>query len=85
MAWGQTLYNITSGRPAAVAEAGVSVRENDYLENIAQIQRVWDRELQTLRDELTGKAKSIEEMSIVATGRNIEVTKYVILWAASLG
>jgi D-glycero-alpha-D-manno-heptose-7-phosphate kinase len=84
VAWGQTLYNITSGRPAAVAEAGVSVRENDYLENIAQIQRVWDRELHTLRDELTGKARSIEEMSIVATGRNIEVTKYVILWAASL-
>ncbi|HKR65313.1 MAG TPA: hypothetical protein VJZ00_16390 [Thermoanaerobaculia bacterium] len=85
VAWGQTLYNITSGRPAAVAESGVSsVRETDYLEHIAQIQRAWDRELQTLREELTGKAKAIEEMSVVATGKNIEVTKYVILWAPSL-
>lgn len=84
VAWGQTLYNITSGRPAAVADADVSVREVDYLENIAQIQKAWDRELETLRDELTVKARSVEELSIVATGRNIEVTKYVILWAASL-
>lgn len=85
VAWGQTLYNITSGRPAAVAEAGVSTRENDYLENIAQIQKAWDRELETLREELIGNAKSIEEMTIIATGRNIEVTKYLILWAAELG
>lgn len=84
VAWGQALYNITSGRRAAVADASVSVRETDYLENIAQIQKAWDRELETLRDELTVKARSVEELSIVATGRNIEVTKYVILWAASL-
>jgi hypothetical protein len=85
VAWGQTLYNITSGRPAAVAETGVSMRETDYLENIAQIQRAWDRELETLREDLFAKARSIEEMSIIATGKNIEVTKYLILWAASLG
>lgn len=84
VAWGQTLYNITSGRPAAVADAPASVRETDYLEHIAQIQRAWDRELQTVREEMTAKAKAIEEMSIVPTGKNIEVTKYLILWAASL-
>lgn len=84
VAWGQALYNITSGRPAAVAEANVSVREVDYLENIAQIQKAWDRELQALRDELTAKARSVEEISIVPTPKNIEVTKYLILWAASL-
>jgi D-glycero-alpha-D-manno-heptose-7-phosphate kinase len=85
VAWGQTLYNITSGRGVAVAEPGVSsTRENDYLEHIAQIQRSWDRELQTLREELHAKAKSVEEMSIVATGKNIEVTRYLILWAPSL-
>src|SRR5439155_4873070 len=39
VAWGQTLYNITAGRPAAVAEAPQSAREGDYLEKIAQIQR----------------------------------------------
>jgi D-glycero-alpha-D-manno-heptose-7-phosphate kinase len=84
VAWGQTLYNITSGRPAAVAEAGVSVREGDYLENIAQIQKAWDRELQSFREELQSKARSIEEISIVPTQRNIEVTKYLILWAGNL-
>ncbi len=84
VAWGQALYNITSGRPAAVADAGVSVREVDYLENIAQIQKVWDRELQALREELHAKARSIEEISIVPTQKNIEVTKYLILWAGNL-
>lgn len=79
--WGQTLYNITSGRPAAVADSGVSVREFDYRENIAQIQRAWDRELESLRDDLTSKARSVEEISITPTEKNIEVTKYLILWA----
>ena len=84
VAWGQALYNITSGRPAAVADAGVSVRETDYLENIAQIQKVWDRELHTLREELQLKARSIEEISIVPSQKDIEVTKYLILWAGNL-
>ncbi|HVR41791.1 MAG TPA: hypothetical protein VMU84_22025 [Thermoanaerobaculia bacterium] len=82
--WGQTLYNITSGRPAAVAETSVSAREVDYLENIAQIQRAWDKELQSLREELEVKAREIEDVSIIPTPKNIEVTKYLILWAAGL-
>jgi hypothetical protein len=84
VAWGQALYNITSGRPAAVADATASVREGDYLENIAQIQKVWDRELQAFREDLQQKARSIEEISIVPTQKNIEVTKYLILWAGNL-
>ncbi|HYO77698.1 MAG TPA: hypothetical protein VE010_14655 [Thermoanaerobaculia bacterium] len=85
VAWGQTLYNITSGKPAAVTESGVSsIRETDYLDNIAQMQRSWDRELQARREDLTAQARAIEEISIVATSKNIEVTKYVILWAAAL-
>ena len=83
VAWGQALYNITSGRPTAVADTtSSSVREVDYLENIAQMQKVWDRELQALREELHTKARAIEEIAIVPTQKNIEVTKYLILWAA---
>jgi D-glycero-alpha-D-manno-heptose-7-phosphate kinase len=81
VAWGQTLYNITSGRPAAVAEATPSVREVDYLENIAQIQRAWEKELQTLRDDVNAKANEIEDITIAPTPKNIEVNKYVVLWA----
>ncbi len=58
VAWGQTLYNITAGR-SAVTEAPHSVRETDYMENIAQIQKAWDKELQALREELTSKARAI--------------------------
>ncbi|HYI12387.1 MAG TPA: hypothetical protein VEK57_25255 [Thermoanaerobaculia bacterium] len=85
LAWGQALYNITSGRRAAVADSTVSVRETDYLDNIAQIQKAWDRELETKREDLHAKARAIEEMTIVPTAKNIEVTKYLILWAAGLG
>ncbi|MDP9193289.1 MAG: hypothetical protein M3P06_16450 [Acidobacteriota bacterium] len=87
VAWGQTLYNITSGRRTTVAEpaeSNVSVRETDYLENIAQIQKSWDRELEALREDLVSKARSIQEINIIPTTKNIEVTKYVILWAAGI-
>lgn len=81
VAWGQTLYNITSGRPAsAVTDAPQSVRETDYLDHIAQIQKAWERELQTRRDELTVKAGEIEELMIEASARNIEISRYIILW-----
>jgi hypothetical protein len=82
VAWGQTLYNITSGKSSAVSDPPQSVREGDYLEKIAQIQRAWDKELETLRDELYMKAREIEEMSIAP--RSVEVTRYVILWASRL-
>jgi hypothetical protein len=84
VAWGQALYNITSGKPAAVADAPHSVREIDYLDNIALIQKAWDRELQSLREELTAKARAIEELNVAPAAKNIEVTKYLILWAARL-
>lgn len=79
VAWGQALYNITSGRPAAVAETN-SVREVDYLEKIAQIQRSWDKELQSLRDEMTRRAREIEELEIVPALRDIEVARCALLW-----
>jgi hypothetical protein len=84
VAWGQALYNITSGRPAAVSDGASTVREVDYLENIAQIQRAWDKELETRRDELMASARAIEEIEVAPTARNIEITKYLILWATSL-
>jgi hypothetical protein len=84
VSWGQTLYNITSGKPAAVAEAPQSVREGDYLEKIAQIQRAWDRELEGIREELMTKAGEIEQIIIVPSPKNIEIAKYLILWAATL-
>jgi D-glycero-alpha-D-manno-heptose-7-phosphate kinase len=85
VAWGQTIYNITSGKPAAVAEAvPSSAREVDYLEKIAQIQRAWDRELESIREDLMTKAAEIESITIVPSAKNIEIAKYLILWAASL-
>ncbi len=84
VAWGQALYNITSGRPAAVSDAASTVREVDYLENIAQIQRSWDKELETFRDELMQSARAIEEIEVAPAAKNIEITKYIILWSAAL-
>lgn len=83
VAWGQALYNITSGRPAAVAEAQ-TVRDVDYLEKIAEIQRAWEKELEALREELTTRAREIEGVEIIPTAKDIEVTRYVILWAPKL-
>ena len=84
VAWGQTLYNITSGKPAAVVDAPQSPLENDYLEKIAQIQRAWDRELLAIREELFAKAKEIEDITITPSPKNIEVTRFLIVWATKL-
>jgi D-glycero-alpha-D-manno-heptose-7-phosphate kinase len=84
VAWGQALYNITSGRKSKPSDAPHSIRENDYIENIAQIQRAWDRELDSLRDDLTSKARAIEESAVVPSEKSIEVTKYLILWSPTM-
>jgi D-glycero-alpha-D-manno-heptose-7-phosphate kinase len=84
VAWGQTIYNITSGKPAALVEAPHSLREDDYLTKIRQIQRAWEKELEVIRDEMQSKAREIEEIVITPTTKNIEITKYLILWAAGL-
>ena len=84
VAWGQTLYNITAGKPAAVTDPSHSVREDDYLSRIRQIQRSWEKELQVIREDLQSKAREIEEIVVTPTAKNIEITKYLILWAAGL-
>jgi D-glycero-alpha-D-manno-heptose-7-phosphate kinase len=84
VAWGQTLYNITTGRPGADPDPATSAREGDYRENIAQLRRAWDRELEAQREEIEAKARTIEELTIIPSAKNIEVTRYVILWAADL-
>ena len=84
VAWGQALYNITSGKPASVAEAPHSEREGDYLEKIAQIQKAWEKELQVLREDLLQKAREIEEITIVPSAKAIDISRYVIVWAPRL-
>jgi hypothetical protein len=84
VAWGQALYNITSGKPAGVAEEAQSPREVDYLQKIAIIQKAWDRELQAIREEVVSKANEVEEIIVVPAGKNIEITRYLILWGAGL-
>jgi D-glycero-alpha-D-manno-heptose-7-phosphate kinase len=84
LAWGQKLYNITSGKPAAVADEGQSPRQADYLEKIAMIQKAWDRELESIREDAESKANEIEEIVVAPAGKNIEITRYLILWGAGL-
>src|SRR3954465_3995476 len=84
VAWGQALYNITAGKPAAVAEASHSVREDDYLSRIRQIQRSWEKELQVIRIGLQSKAREIEERVGTPTSKKIEITADRRLWAFDL-
>ncbi|MGH7485470.1 MAG: hypothetical protein ACREMY_07680 [bacterium] len=84
VAWGQTIYNITSGKPAALDEEPHSLREDEYLAKIRQIQRAWDKELEVIRDDMQSKAREIEEIVVTPNAKNIEITKYLILWAAGL-
>ncbi len=81
IAWGQTLYNITSGRRAH-SDAPSSPREGDYFEGISALKKSWDRELEALRDSINDKARRIEEITLTPSRRNIEIRRYVIVWAA---
>ena len=78
------LSSESSDKPAAVAEASHSMREDDYLARIRQIQRSWEKDLQVIREDLQSKAREIEEIVVTPTAKNIEITKYLILWAAGL-
>ena len=80
ISWGQSLYNITSGRPATT-EAPNSINEADYIERISRIQKQWERELQILREDLDARARQIEEIALTPSVKNIEITKYLLLWA----
>jgi D-glycero-alpha-D-manno-heptose-7-phosphate kinase len=79
IAWGQTLYNITSGRPAT-SDAPRSRNEADYLEKITQLQKAWEREQEVLRDELNTRARSVEEVILSPELKGIETRRYVVLW-----
>jgi D-glycero-alpha-D-manno-heptose-7-phosphate kinase len=83
IAWGQTLFNITSGRPLPPDDPQ-SIDEADYLQRIARIQKMWEREREELREELNVRARSIEELTLTPAPRNVEMRKYVVIWAPSL-
>jgi D-glycero-alpha-D-manno-heptose-7-phosphate kinase len=84
IAWGQVLYNMTSGRGRST-QKGVphSVREEDYMQKIAELQRVWERELNAMRDDLERQASQIEPMSVDLEERNIEIQRAIMVWAPS--
>ena len=52
----------------------------DYLQRISALQKNWDRELEGMRDEITSKARQIEEVSLVPSRRNIDIRRYVVVW-----
>jgi D-glycero-alpha-D-manno-heptose-7-phosphate kinase len=79
IAWGQTLYNITSGR-RATSDAPRSRNEADYIEKITQLQKSWEREQEVLREELTSRARSIEEVILTPDHRGIDTRRYLVLW-----
>ena len=54
------------------------------MENISQIQRARERERNILRDDLYSKARSIEEATVAPSPKNIEIARYLILWATEL-
>lgn len=83
IAWGQTLYNITSGRHAPPSGNNLSPNEADYVEKISQLQKHWDREREVLRDELTQRARSLEEIHLTPSTRGVETRRYMIVWIPS--
>lgn len=79
IAWGQTLYNITSGRPARTTSPRTA-DEADYVDKITLLEKTWKRELEVLRDELTSRARNVEEVVLAPTPRGIETRRYLIVW-----
>lgn len=83
ISWGQALHRITTGRPAS-SEAPQSVDAADYAEKIARLQQQWDRELEGFREEQEIRARTIEEITLTPARRNIELVRYLVLWAKRL-
>ena len=65
VAWGQTLYNITSGKPAAVAEAlALGARRRLPRQDRARSSAPGTKSSQVIREELQSKAREIEEIVV---------------------
>lgn len=83
IAWGQALYNITSGRQIVPEGHPESVNQADYMERISLLQKQWEKEKEQKREELDKHARSIEEVNLTATEKNVEIVRYLILWTRS--
>ena len=80
IAWGQALYNITSGKQATPESEPKTRNEADYIDRISQLQKQWEREREQKREELDASARSIQEVVLTPNARNIEIVRYLILW-----
>ncbi|HVT44216.1 MAG TPA: hypothetical protein VMT00_07490 [Thermoanaerobaculia bacterium] len=81
IAWGQMIYNITTGKSGRTIEPQ-SLREIDYLHRIGEMQRQWEREREALLDTLTESARAIEEIAIEPEPRTIAIQRLRILWGS---
>lgn len=81
ISWGQALYKITTGRPAA-SDDPQSVDEADVAQKIAQLQRQWERETEQLRQEQEERARAIEELPLLPSRRNLDLLRLAVVWAS---
>lgn len=81
IAWGQALYNITSGKQVSSVGSSQSRSQADTMEAIAQLQRQWEREREQKQEELESRARAIEEVVLAPNPRHIEIVRYIIVWA----
>jgi D-glycero-alpha-D-manno-heptose-7-phosphate kinase len=80
ISWDQALYNITTGKP--LDDNASSPREEEYMQRIAALQKSWERETEAINEQVSERASQIEEVALIPSRRNIDIRRYVVVWAS---
>ncbi|MDX1582147.1 MAG: hypothetical protein R3338_00945 [Thermoanaerobaculia bacterium] len=81
--WGQIVHDILSGRePSTLAPS--NPMESDLIAKIERHQKSWTRDLEQFHEEIRRSASDVETAEISPNASEIQLVRYVIVWAAGI-
>lgn len=79
--WGKLLHDIMSGRAHQLQPR--NSREADFLQQVDQLRREWDRDLLAIEEQMLSRAHAIEPTLVAPSLRGIELRKTTVIWTPS--
>jgi len=82
--WGRVLNDITSGK-APNHDSPRNAIESDCFEKIGELRKAWERDRATIDDEIEARAANTEKIILSPRERDLEIGRYFVVWAESIG
>ncbi len=82
--WGQIHHDITSGKEVH-HDKPRNAMESDCFLRIGELQKSWHRDQAEIEEDLARQRENIEEIKLSPKPKDVELVKYFVVWAESLG